>query len=150
MKSFYVTEILKLVFFLHWRRYRQSISSITATPLKRKWYQIPQCHIHEIHLRQCAMPIPTAARSKEWVRSRSLAGIAGSNPTGMYWCLSLVNVVFYQVDFSATGWSLVQRSPTERACLRVCVCGGGGGAFSVIRRNSNHLRLEILARKSRE
>jgi len=27
-------------------------------------------------------PIPVAARSKAWVRGRSLAGIAGSNPFG--------------------------------------------------------------------
>jgi hypothetical protein len=27
-------------------------------------------------------PIPVAARSKAWVCVRSLAGIAGSNPTG--------------------------------------------------------------------
>jgi hypothetical protein len=28
-------------------------------------------------------------------------------------CLSLVSVVCCQVEVSATGWSLVQRSPTE-------------------------------------
>jgi hypothetical protein len=28
-------------------------------------------------------------------------------------CLSLVNVVYCQVEVSASGWSLVQRSPTE-------------------------------------
>jgi hypothetical protein len=28
-------------------------------------------------------------------------------------CLSLVSVVCYQVEVSATGWSLVQRSPTD-------------------------------------
>jgi hypothetical protein len=30
-----------------------------------------------------------------------------------YGCLSLVSVVFCQVEVSATSWSLVQRSPTE-------------------------------------
>jgi hypothetical protein len=30
-----------------------------------------------------------------------------------YWCLSLVSVVCCQVQVSATGWSLVQRSPAE-------------------------------------
>ena len=38
------------------------------------------------------------------------AGIAGSNPTGVYGYLSLVSVVCCQVEVSATGRSLVQRS----------------------------------------
>jgi hypothetical protein len=52
------------------------------------------------------LPIPVAARSKAWVCGPSLFGIAGSNHAS-------VNVVCCQVDFSATAWSLVQRSPTE-------------------------------------
>jgi hypothetical protein len=59
------------------------------------------------------VPIPVAARSKAWVCGRSLAGIVGSNPTGGHGCLSLVSVVCCQVEVSASGWSLVQRSPTE-------------------------------------
>jgi hypothetical protein len=51
------------------------------------------------------VPIPVAARSKAWVCGRSLAAGHG--------CLSLVSVVCCQVEVSATGWSLVQRSPTE-------------------------------------
>jgi hypothetical protein len=35
-------------------------------------------------------------------------------------CLSLVNVVCCQVEVSATGWSLVQRSPTECGVFKVC------------------------------
>jgi hypothetical protein len=56
-----------------------------------------------------------AARSKAWVCGLSLAGIKGSNPAGGggYRCLSLVSVVCCQVEVSATGWSLVQRSPTD-------------------------------------
>ena len=50
------------------------------------------------------MPIPVAARSKEPVRGRWLDWIAGSN---------LLCVVCCQVDVSASGWSLVRRSPTE-------------------------------------
>ena len=45
-----------------------------------------------------------AAQSKEW----SLAGDAGSNV-----CLSAMSVVCCQVEVSATGRSLVQRSPTD-------------------------------------
>ena len=53
-----------------------------------------------------------AARSKARVCNRSLAGIVGSNPAGgMDVCL--VSVVCCQVEFSASGRSLVQRSPTE-------------------------------------
>jgi hypothetical protein len=53
-----------------------------------------------------------AARSKASVCGRSLAGIVGSNPVaGMDVCL--LCVVCCHVEVSATGWSLVQRSPTE-------------------------------------
>ena len=31
----------------------------------------------------CKMPIPVAVRSKAWVCRRSLAGIVGSNPSGV-------------------------------------------------------------------
>jgi len=51
---------------------------------------------------------------------RSLLGIAGSNPsTSMDICL-LWMLFFFQVELSASGWSLVQRSPTE--CV-VSECG---------------------------
>ena len=53
-----------------------------------------------------------AARSKAWVGCRSLAKIAGSNPAGGK-NVCLVSVVCCQVEVSATGRSLVQRSPTE-------------------------------------
>jgi len=55
------------------------------------------------------LPIPVAARSKAWVSGRSLDGILDSNPAGgMDVC-----VVCCQIEVSASGWSLVQRSPTE-------------------------------------
>jgi hypothetical protein len=60
-----------------------------------------------------------AARSKAWVCGRSLAGIAGSNPTGCINVLSLMSVVCCEVQVSATGRSLVQRSPAD--CMCVCV-----------------------------
>jgi hypothetical protein len=56
-------------------------------------------------------PIPVASRSKALVCGRSLVGIAGSNSArGMN---SLVSVVCCHVEVSATGRSLVQRSPAE-------------------------------------
>jgi hypothetical protein len=54
-------------------------------------------------------PIPVAARSKAWVCGRSLA----RTWTRGHGCLSLVSVVCCQVEVSASGWSLVQRSPAE-------------------------------------
>jgi hypothetical protein len=42
------------------------------------------------------------------------------NPTGGHRCLSVVSVVCCQVEVSATGWSLVQRSPTECGVSKVC------------------------------
>jgi hypothetical protein len=43
-----------------------------------------------------------AARSKVRVCGRSPAEIVGSNPAGGDGCLSVVSVVFYQVEVSAT------------------------------------------------
>jgi len=42
-----------------------------------------------------------------------LLGLWFSNPAGGNGCLSVVSVVCCQVEISATGWSLVQRSSTE-------------------------------------
>jgi hypothetical protein len=58
------------------------------------------------------MQISMAALSKVCVSGRSLAGVAGSNASGGHGDLSLVSVVCYQVEVSATGRSLVQRSTT--------------------------------------
>jgi hypothetical protein len=63
-----------------------------------------------------AEPVPVAVRFQAWVCSRSIAGIAGnasSNTPGGHACLSLVSVVCCQVEVSASGWSLGQKSPTE-------------------------------------
>ena len=77
-----------------------------------------------------------AARSNAWVCGRTLPGIAGSNPFGgMGVCL--MRVVCCQVEVSATGRSLVQRSPIE--CVRVY--------FSVIRCNNNPLYLQWVGRR---
>jgi hypothetical protein len=67
------------------------------------------------------LPIPVAARSKAWVFGRSLTGIVGSNPAGGHGCLSLVIVVCCQVEVSATGWFLVQRSPTECGVSKIVI-----------------------------
>ena len=56
-----------------------------------------------------SLPIPVAARSKAWVCCRLPAGFAGSIPTGGM----IVSVVCCHVEVSATGRSLVQRTPTE-------------------------------------
>jgi hypothetical protein len=61
-----------------------------------------------------------AAPSNSWVCSRSLARIVVLNMTRGGGCLSLVSVIFGQVELLATRRSLVQRSPT--AC-GVSKCG---------------------------
>jgi hypothetical protein len=53
-----------------------------------------------------------AARSKAWVCGRSFAGNAGSNPAGVMG-VCVVIVVCCQVEVSASGRSLVQRTPTD-------------------------------------
>jgi len=52
--------------------------------------------------------MPMAARSKAWFCGRSIAGIAGSNPTGGHGCLSAVSVVCCQVEVTVEGRSIVQ------------------------------------------
>jgi hypothetical protein len=48
-------------------------------------------------------------------------GQTKKKPTGGHGCLSVVSVVCCQVEVSATGWSLVQRSPTECGVSQMCV-----------------------------
>jgi hypothetical protein len=58
--------------------------------------------------------VQVAARSKAWVCDLLLAGIAVSNPArGAWMSVSCECCVSCQVEVSATGRSLVQRSPTE-------------------------------------
>ena len=64
---------------------------------------------------------PVAAQSTALFCGRSHAGIASSNHAeGIAVCLSVVNVVCYQAEVSATGRSLVQRIPTECVCVTKC------------------------------
>jgi len=64
------------------------------------------------------MPVTVAARSKALVCGRSPAEIVGSILIGGI-DTSVVSVVFFQVEISATSWSLIQRSPTD--CGASCV-----------------------------
>jgi hypothetical protein len=84
------------------------------------------------------LSIQVVARSKVWVCGLLLAGIAVLNSARgkgicLVWVLCLV-----QLEASAMGRSLVQRSPTE--CVCVCV------SLSVIRCNNNPLHLQWVGR----
>jgi len=68
-----------------------------------------------------------AARSKAWVCGRSLVGIAVSNPAGGQGCLTVVDVVYCQVELSTSGWSLVQRSLPIVVCPNAIVKFRSGG-----------------------
>jgi hypothetical protein len=92
-----------------------------------------------LYLRARKKPIPVAARSKTWLSGRSLAGTAGSNPVRSMGVFCLVSVVCCQVEVCAKGRSLFQRSPI------VCVYL----SLSVIRCNSNSLRLQWLGQEVR-
>jgi len=59
-------------------------------------------------------PIPVAAGSQAQARGRLLGGFESRRVHGS---LSLVSVLFCQVEASVTGRSFVQGSPTELACL---------------------------------
>ena len=54
------------------------------------------------------------------VRGRLLPGFADLNPAEVDICLSAVNVVFCEIEGSATSRSLFQRSPTMCVCVIVC------------------------------
>jgi hypothetical protein len=66
-------------------------------------------------------------------------------------CLSLVKVVCCQVEVSETGWSLVQRSPTERG---VCQCDREAsimrrpwpirGCWATGEKNDSHLATQTI------
>jgi hypothetical protein len=58
------------------------------------------------------VPIPVAARSEVWVCGSSLAAITCSNPPGGHEGLSVLTLERFQVKVSASGRSLIQRSPT--------------------------------------
>jgi hypothetical protein len=58
------------------------------------------------------LPIPVAARSQTWVFGRSLCWDCGFKSRRGHGCLSLMIVVCCQGEVSASGWTLVQRSPT--------------------------------------
>ena len=47
-------------------------------------------------------PVPLAARSKAWVCGRSLTEIVGFESHREHGCLSVMSVVCYQVEVSAT------------------------------------------------
>jgi hypothetical protein len=103
--------------FSFWFPYQNSISTL---PLPHTCYMLRPLILHNFIIpiifdkSNNHEPIPVAARSKAWVCDCSLAGIAGSNSAGgMDVCLSLWSVVYCQVEVSASGWSPVQRSPTE-------------------------------------
>jgi hypothetical protein len=66
------------------------------------------------------MPISAAVRYKSWVCGLSLPGVEGLSLAGSRWP-SLVSVVCCEVEVSVSGWSLVQRSPTE-CCVSECDC----------------------------
>ena len=60
---------------------------------------------------------------------RSLAGTEGSNHAEGHRCMSFVSVLCCQVEVSATGRSLVQRSPTD------CGVSEGDAETSMVRRS---------------
>jgi hypothetical protein len=59
-------------------------------------------------------------RCKARVYGRSLAKNCGFESLWGHGCLSLVSAVFFHVEVSATGRSLVQRSPTD-CDMSLCV-----------------------------
>jgi hypothetical protein len=81
------------------------------------------------------MPNRVPAQSKAWVYSGSLLGFCVRNPAG-HGYLPLMSVLCCQVEVSASGWSLFERSSTEY-----------GVSLIVIRCNNNTLGLQWVGRR---
>ena len=64
---------------------------------------------------------PSGRTVRRGACGRSLAGIKGSNPAGAWMPVSCECFVCCEVQVSARGRSLVQRSPIDCACVCVCV-----------------------------
>ena len=60
-----------------------------------------------------------AGRSNKWVYRRPPAQIVGSNTAGGM-DVFLMSVVCCKVEVSVSGWSIVQRSPTECGVWNEC------------------------------
>ena len=71
-----------------------------------------------------------AARPKARVCGPSLAGIDVSVPLGSW--MSVVSVVCCQVEVSASGRSLVQRSPTKALTPQGLLRHGDGGGGGIL------------------
>jgi len=78
-----------------------------------RWTHTFRTCLSKIPFNNILPPFPVATQSKAWVYGRSLAGIVSSNPAGRMDVLFLVSVECCQVEVSASGWSLVQRSPPD-------------------------------------
>ena len=75
---------------------------------------------------------------------RSLAGIAGSNPARGNECLSVVSIVCFRVEVSASGRSLAQRSSTECMSLSVISCNSKLCTHSRTGLTNNNLKHKLL------
>ena len=112
-----IYDILGTGFFIDIKSFRSHYGPGVDSASNRKEYQgyflgvkaAGACTSYMIYI----VPSPVSVLSKAWVFGRSNAGIAGLNLDGVMDVLSLVSVVFCQVEVSATDRSFVQRSPTE-------------------------------------
>jgi hypothetical protein len=102
-----------------WLRYKCSVHRANRTA-----WTLHRMNIHDLFL-YLKYYSPFLAHTSGYAvydvgLSRSLARIAGLNIARRWGWKSLVSDVFCQVEFSASVWSLVQRSPTE---CGTSVCG---------------------------
>ena len=82
------------------------------TAFREQHRELEWLHVVSTDLAATSTRVLSGRRSKAWVCGRSPAEIVGSNPARGNECLSVVCVVFGQVEVSATSSSLVHRSST--------------------------------------
>jgi len=90
---------------------RRLVTELCGSPVGR--FGQPSSRKNDYLIMRLKQSIPVITRSKVWVCCRLLAGIVGSNPAddmnvSLLWMLWVL-----QVQASAKGQSLVQRSPTK-------------------------------------
>ena len=87
--------------FLSWDQETCKTSSFVVVAIHLRCYRPVILALFLVTL--LSVPVPVTARTKAWVCGRSHAEIVGSNHNGGNVCLSVVSVVCYQVEVSATG-----------------------------------------------
>jgi hypothetical protein len=111
------TRNLLLILLIWWNTlliHLRNVYNLTVSPFQITGTNAvgPVCFIVAAFLDFISLQIVLAGARGRAVFGRSSAEIVGSNPIGA-WMFVCCECLCYQLEVSATSWSLVQRSPTD-------------------------------------